>query len=213
VTAASFTDFEAGAWYLRESPGEGAFTGEGDTRTLYIDYIVAKGIMSGYADGSGRFGVNDLMTRGQLVTMLYRATTGETAQTTNNSVRPRFADTSAGMYYSTAVEWASRNNIVTGYNDGSNRFGPDDPVTREQMATIVYRYAAFCGADMTPAASLTGYSDWRAVSTWARCALSYCVAIRAMGYGGATLNPRDGTPRIQAAKVVAVILHDIVNAE
>jgi len=211
VTAASFTDFEAGAWYLRESPGEGAFTGEGDTRTLYIDYIVAKGIMSGYDDGSGRFGVNDLMTRGQLVTMLYRATTGETAQTTNNSVRPRFADTSAGMYYSTAVEWASRNNIVTGYNDGSNRFGPDDPVTREQMATIVYRYAAFCGADMTPAASLTGYSDWRAVSSWARRAMSYCVAIRAMGYGGATLNPRDGAPRIQAAKVVAVILHDIVD--
>ena len=211
VSAASFADFEADAWYLRESPGEGAFTGEGSQHTLYVDYIVANGIMSGYDDGSGRFGVYDQMTRGQLVTVLYRAATGETAQTTDNNVKPRFSDTPKGMYYSRAVKWATDNDIVTGYA-GSDRFGPDDPVTREQMATLVHRFAKHVGADMTPSASLAGYSDWRSVSSWARFGMSYCVAIRAMGYGGTTLNPQDNASRIQAAKVVAVILHDVVHA-
>lgn len=76
-----------------------------------------------------------------------------------------------GQYYTDAVEWASANGIVGGYGNG--RFGPNDPITREQMAAILYRYAAYKEYDVSGAADLSGYSDASSISSYARVAMQW----------------------------------------
>ena len=80
---------------------------------------------------------------------------------------PGFAD---------AVNWAAANDIVTGYGDGT--FGPDNNITREQMATILYRYAQFKGYDVSVKGDLSAFTDGADVSEWAKDALSWCVGVK-----------------------------------
>ncbi len=85
-----------------------------------------------------------------------------------------FTDVADGQYYADAVAWAAANNIVGGYGNGL--FGPNDTITREQMAAILYRYAQYKGYDVTASTDLSDYSDVAQVSSYALAALQWANA-------------------------------------
>ncbi|MCF0123467.1 MAG: S8 family serine peptidase, partial [Ruminiclostridium sp.] len=129
-----------------------------------IDYCVARGLMQGVS--ADLFCPNSSITRGQLVTILYRM-----AGSPSVSSRSGYSDVPAGQYYSNPVAWASARGIVTGLPDGT--FQPDAPITREQLATILWRYAG------SPAASgsLFHYPDSASVGDYARSALIWATQV------------------------------------
>lgn len=106
------------------------------------------------------------MTRGMLVTVLWRLD-GETAPKTATT----FTDVDANAYYADAVAWAAESGIVNGI--GGNKFDPEGNVTREQIAAILFRYAAFKGVDTAARADLTAFPDAEKTSAYARDALSW----------------------------------------
>ncbi len=172
-----FSDVAADAWYAE-----------------YINYVAENGLMNGYEDG--RFGPNDKTTRAQIVTVLYRME-GEPAVSSSAS----FKDVSAGgQYYSAAVAWASRNDIVNGYEDG--RFGPNDNVTREQIATILYRYAAFKEYDTTLAGNIASFSDAAKVSSWANSAIAWAVGEGLINGDNGALKPQGNATRAEIATLL-----------
>lgn len=172
-----FSDVAADAWYAE-----------------YINYVAENGLMNGYENGA--FGPNDKTTRAQIVTVLYRLE-GEPAVQNANS----FKDVSAGgQYYSSAVAWAARNNIVNGYEDG--RFGPNDNVTREQIATILYRYAAYKQFDTTLAGNISTFSDATKVSSWANTAIAWAVGEGLMNGDNGALRPQGNATRAEIAALL-----------
>ena len=172
-----FSDVASGAWYAE-----------------YITYVTENALMNGYDDG--RFGPNDQTTRAQIVTVLYRLE-GEPATRSSNS----FSDVSAGgQYYSSAVAWAAINNIVNGYEDG--RFGPNDNVTREQIAAILYRYATYKGYDTENAGSIANFSDAAKVSSWANTAISWAVGEELMNGDNGALRPQGNATRAEIAALL-----------
>lgn len=172
-----FSDVASGAWYAE-----------------YITYVTENALMNGYDDG--RFGPNDQTTRAQIVTVLYRLE-GEPATRSSNS----FSDVSAGgQYYSSAVAWAAVNDIVNGYEDG--RFGPNDNVTREQIAAILYRYATYKGYDTENAGSIANFSDAAKVSSWANTAISWAVGEELMNGDNGALRPQGNATRAEIAALL-----------
>ncbi len=172
-----FSDVASGAWYAE-----------------YITYVTENALMNGYDDG--RFGPNDQTTRAQIVTVLYRLE-GEPATRSSNS----FSDVSSGgQYYSSAVAWAAINDIVNGYEDG--RFGPNDNVTREQIATILYRYATYKGYDTENAGSIANFSDAAKVSSWANTAISWAVGEELMNGDNGALRPQGNATRAEIAALL-----------
>ena len=172
-----FSDVAADAWYAE-----------------YINYVAENGLMNGYEDG--RFGPNDKTTRAQIVTVLYRME-GEPAVSSSSS----FKDVSAGgQYYSAAVAWASRNDIVNGYEDG--RFGPNDNVTREQIAAILYRYAAYKEYDTTLAGNIASFSDAAKVSSWANSAIAWAVGEGLINGDNGALKPQGNATRAEIATLL-----------
>lgn len=113
-----------------------------------------------YGYGDGRFGVNDNVTRAQLAAIFHRA-----AGTPAASGTSRFSDTVAGAYYMNALSWAENAGLIAGYPDG--RFGVDDPVTRQQTATILWRWAG------SPAAADEDYADENSISAYAQTAVDW----------------------------------------
>ena len=79
------------------------------------------------------------------------------------------------MWYTDAVAWGSANGLVNGYGDG--RFGPEDPITREQLAAFLYRYAMSQGEDVTVSGDLTAFTDGAEASGWAAEALAWAVGL------------------------------------
>lgn len=102
---------------------------------------------------------------------------------------------------SSAVKWAVKNEIVDGYGNG--KFGPEDVITREQMAVILYRYAAFKGLDMTKTADLSKFTDSGKISSWAKPALSWAAAEGLVsGKGSGILDPLGSATRAEAAAIL-----------
>ena len=132
----------------------------------------AKQGISGGSDAE-HFSPDASCKRGQLVTFLWRAA-GKPAVDYAMS----FSDVSADAYYIEAVLWAASLGIVSGYGDG--RFGVNDPITREQMASILYRYADYKGYDATARASLDGFGDGDEVSAWATEQIAWAGAEKLM---------------------------------
>jgi len=118
-----FEDVPAGAWYYKS-----------------VDYVHARGLMTGYTDTI--FGPGDNVSRGQFVTILYRIENEPDVAYTN-----QFEDVADGSFYSSAVLWAYKNNIVSGYDE--HHFGPSDSINREQMAAMLYRYAKYKSVDVS----------------------------------------------------------------
>ena len=130
-----------------------------------VEYLYNNGIMNGTTDTL--FSPNAELTRAMVVTILYRAQ-GKPAVSTSGS----FKDVAAGRYYTEAVEWAAANNIVKGFTDGT--FKPDEPVTREQLAAFLSRFAEYNGIEIVAA---DGKLDADAVvSNWAKKNVEWAVA-------------------------------------
>ena len=176
--------------------GEMPFLDVGTNDWFYNDvaYVWENGLMSGTA--ADRFSPNASTTRAMLVTVLYRM--DGSAVSSGNAP---FTDVPAGSWYADAVSWAAENGIVTGYS--ATRFAPNEPVTREQVAAILYRYARLCDRDLSPAASLTAFADHASVSGYAREALSWAVGSGLIGGSNGRLNPSGTATRAE----IAAILH------
>jgi len=150
-----------------------------------IQSVYNKGLMNGVTKTV--FEPNTAMTRSMLVTMLYRMA-GSPAVT--GSVSSVFTDCVDGQWYSGAVLWAYQNKIVEGIT--AKIFSPDDALTREQMAAIVYRYAVFKGAAVQTDLALK-YSDSASVDDWAKAGVAYCTAKGLMTGDTATTFAPDGS--------------------
>ena len=158
-----------------------------------VDYVTGKGMMNGTADNT--FSPKANTTRGMVVTVLYRL---ENQPSTSAA---SFTDVASGAYYANAVAWANANGIVSGY--GSGKFGPNDKVTREQLAAILYRYAQYKKYDVSGANSLDGYADAQSVSSYAVPALQWAnVAGVVTGKSGSKLDPKGNAARAEVAAML-----------
>jgi hypothetical protein len=129
------------------------------------------------------------MTRGMLVTILWRMS-GEPKATREHS----FSDVNRTLYYSPAISWAAEIGIVKGYDSSS--FGPNDALTRQDMVTIFYRYAEYCGVDGTPRNDLAAFRDRKQVASYALDAMEWAVATELVnGVAVDQLAPRQVTTR------------------
>ncbi len=155
---------------------------------------VYKGLFKGVSDTS--FNPNGTVTRGQVVTVLHRM-----AGEPEAGAEAAFTDLKSGAYYEEAVHWAAENGIVTGMS--KEIFAPDAPVTREQFATFLYRYAQFMGADVTAEADLSQYTDAASVSGYAQEAMAWAVEAGLInGMTETTLAPAATATRAQAATIL-----------
>lgn len=180
-----FTDVDQDKWYH-----------EG------VDYAIKNGLMNG--TGADTFAPDATTTRAMVVTILYRLD-GEPAVTKDIP----FADVPAGQWYSNAINWAAANGIVNGYGD--DKFGPDDTITREQMAAILYRYASYKGYSVSDLANLTGYTDAASVSEWASTAMRWAVAEGLIeGTNATTLSPSGDSTRAQVATILMRFCEGVV---
>jgi hypothetical protein len=146
--------------------------------------------------GGGLFDPAGNATRAQIVTMLYRLE-GEPEVTGANP----FSDVAEGCFYDKSTAWASAEGIVLGYGGGI--FAPDDLITREQAATILYRYAEYKGVDteaMGADTSTLSYTDVFTISEFARPAMHFCIAAGVInGDGNGYLRPSDNASRAEVA--------------
>ena len=160
-----------------------------------VRYVCENGLMNGTS--RNRFSPYGTATRGMLVTILYRM---------ENEPRcfgsAAFSDVKPGAYYEKAVIWASQNGIVSGYTDGT--FRPDAPVTREQLASILYRYTLYRGQDVSAGetTSRTGYGDAQAVSSYALPAMRWACGTGILQGANGKLNPSGLATRAQLAAML-----------
>ena len=177
TNAVSFSDVGSNAWYAES-----------------VEYMQDHGLMNGV--GGNRFDPDGTVTRGMLVTILYRL---ENTDEEVGSVP--FDDVSVGSYYAKPIAWAAKHDVISGYSQ--SRFGPDDNVTREQLATILYRYSIHKDYDVTAESALTSYTDSSAISPYALQAMRWAEAAGIInGVGNAQLGPGLTASRAQVATMV-----------
>ena len=199
--AAGFTDLDANDWYM--STEGGAFP---TTDTLYLDYTIGKGLMSGYSGAKkGQFGPNDKLSRGMVATIIYRSATGATADTTDNNVPTKFSDVPSGQWYSAAVAWCAEKGIVTGYK-GTTLFGPEDQVNREQLAAMISRYCVNVEGMELPGNLVPPFKDKDKISEFAVEGVAFCAINGIVSGIGTTGNfdPQGQATRAQMSKIIAV---------
>ena len=159
-----------------------------------VQYAVDNGMMNGTSETT--FRPNGTTTRGMIVTILYRL---EKEPAVDNGAG--FADVAADQYYADAVAWASANDIVTGYSE--EKFGPDNSITREQFAAILYRYAQYKKIDVTATADLSGYADAAQISAYAETAMKWANGEGLItGVTDTMLKPAGNATRAQAATIL-----------
>ncbi len=160
-----------------------------------VIYVYNKGLMNGV--GENKFDPYGTATRGMIVTVLYRYEREPGVPSTLS-----FPDVDANAYYAKAVKWAAANQIVTGYDNGN--FGPNDVITREQLISIIYRYAKSEGYKVSSSSTLYGFEDSGKVSEYALPAYKWA---NAKGYlSGYNLQPQAAAPR----HMIATLLHDFM---
>ena len=174
---------------------------EGDWFYDAVVYAYQNELMDGV--GGNRFAPNSETTRAQLVTILYRLE-GEPAVSGDLP----FTDVEAGIWYTDAILWAAQNNIVNGVND--TEFAPGDDLTRQQLVTILYRYAESKGYDVSASADLSGYPDAGQVQDYAQPAMAWAVAENIIqGMEDGTLKPAGNASRAQIATILMRFCEDV----
>ena len=158
-----------------------------------IHFCVENGLMQGISDTE--FTPHTEASRGMIVTVLYRLE--KEPSVVENHL---FDDVKTGLWYEDAVSWAAANDIIEGYGDG--KFGPDDTITREQMAAILYRYGEYKGYDVTNKANLSKFEDNSEISAWAQTALSWASADGLIEGDGDKLMPKENAQRCQIATIL-----------
>jgi hypothetical protein len=176
----AFSDLDTSQWYHEA-----------------IDYVLLKNYFNGV--GEGKFEPDGTMTRAMFVTVLGRVAGVDAVENAHSS----FTDVADGQWYTPYVDWASENGIVLGYD--AEHFGPMDPVTREQMAAILYRYAKYTGEDVTAvdATKFHAFTDADQVSDYAKAPMIWATdkgLINGMGDG--TLAPQETSTRAQVAQLI-----------
>lgn len=177
ATDGVFVDVVEGSWFYK------------DIMTVY-----EKGWIGGTSETE--FEPNATTSRAMVTTILYRMS-GEVA-----TGEIPFGDVAAGTWYTDGVIWAAANGIVSGV--GENEFAPNDSITREQMAVILYNYASYLGMDVTVegAMGMAGYADVGEISDWAYSAMTWAVLNGIITGDGDQLNPTDGATRAELAVVL-----------
>lgn len=177
---AIFTDVNSGRYYSEA-----------------VDYFYANKIVSGMT--ATTFGKDEPLTRGMLVTLLYRID-GEPTCTAGTP----FTDVNADRYYTTPIAWAYKNKIASGIT--TTTFQPNTPVTREQLATFIYRYASYKNVDITGAAALSGYPDAGDLHNFAKEPVAWAVdagIISGIAQNGSVyLSPLGSATRAQAVTML-----------
>lgn len=159
-----------------------------------VRYVYEKGIMDG--TGADRFSPNAPLTRAMIVTILYRMA-GSPAM----SGASDFKDVDSNKWFAKAVAWAAANGIVNGYGD--SLFGPNDPVTREQLAAILYRYAVYGGMTaVTLEENLGSFADTAQLSAYAIQAMNWAVGQGLINGSGSNLVPKAQATRAQVAAII-----------
>lgn len=160
-----------------------------------IESAVAKGLFAGTSPTT--FHPDQAMNRAMLVTVLYRMEKEPAAEGRGKS----FADVSAGAYYAKAVAWASDKGIVAGYSE--TQFGPEDTITREQLAVILNRYATYKGYNTSKTADLAAFQDADQISEWARVPVQWANVMKLLnGRTSTTLAPKGSATRAEVAKIL-----------
>lgn len=178
VSSLPFTDVDVDDWFYEA-----------------VEYVYDNGMMNGTS--STVFSPNNNLTRGMIATILYRLEDEPEAGS------PTFTDVASDQYYADAIAWAAANGIVTGYDKIT--FGPDDPITREQLATILYRYASYKGYDVPIGedTNILSYTDAFDISEYAFSAFQWaCGAGVIEGVTESTLVPQGTATRAQVATML-----------
>ncbi|HIY37963.1 MAG TPA: S-layer homology domain-containing protein [Candidatus Agathobaculum merdigallinarum] len=171
-----FGDIASSAWYAEA-----------------VRYVYENGMMNGTS--ANTFSPNATTNRAMIVTILHRLENEPAASASG------FMDVAAGSYYADAVAWAAANGIVNGVSETS--FAPNAPVTREQLAAILYRYAQLKGYDVTASGSLNGYADASQTSSYAVAAMQWANAEGLIsGISSTVLDPQGSATRAQVATIL-----------
>lgn len=177
LTAASFADVPERMWYYNA-----------------IDYVLRRGLMGG--TGPDTFSPDSLLTREQLALVLYRL-----ADSPEAPGEAAFPDVPQDSASAPAIAWAAKNGLMSGLDTGL--FEPKNPLTREQLAICLQKFAQFRGVELVSPADLSGYADSDQVSFWARDYLGWAVAQKLLGgYDDGTLRPTAQTTRAEVAVVL-----------
>ena len=189
-------------WRVDENPGTGAnpFTDVSEKDWFYGDvmFVYENGLMLGTS--KTLFSPHGTATRGMMATILWRME-GSPAPKGKNS----FTDVEAGKWYADAITWTAENGIFAGY--GKDKFGPDDPITREQLAAIFYRYADYKGYDLTVKGNLDKFKDADKITDYAKTAMQWAVGSGLMkGKSGNLLDPQGTATRAE----IAAMLHRFI---
>ena len=166
---------------------------EADWFYAAVEYAYENGLMVGTSTNT--FSPHASTTRAMVVTILHRLEELPAANAANT-----FGDVADGAWYTDAVLWAAEQGIVSGY--GNDKFGPEDAITREQMAAILYRYAQYKGYDITGRADLSKFADADVISSWAQDAMSWASAAKLIQGDGTKLSPAGNAERCQVAAIL-----------
>ena len=173
-----FTDVPSNSWYASA-----------------VKYAYTNKIISGYNDYT--FAPSDKVTRGMFVTILYNMS-GKPAIKSKAS---KFKDVKdSKKWYYKAVLWASENGIVSGYDNGN--FGPNDNITREQLAVMLYKYARYKGKDVSKQGNITTFGDYKKVSSWATKQVKWAVGTGVITGSNGNLNPKGNATRAETASMI-----------
>ena len=192
VTSIAFADVAADAWYAD------AVALASQTEPVKYDYM--NGI-----PGTNLFLPEGQITRAQVAQVLYNMAGPDLAV---GGVYPtQFSDVEADAWYAAPIFWASQAGIVTGIGD-TGTFAPNDPVTREQVATMLWRYMKAQGKDVSGSADLAAYADGSSVSGWAAEAMAWAVDAEVFGVGTDVLRPQDDMSRAEMAATAVRVQPD-----
>lgn len=180
VGAMSFTDVKSSDWFYNS-----------------VKYVYENGIMAGTS--TTKFSPDTNLTRGMIVTMLYRVEGQPTVTATN-----KFSDVRNGDYFYDAVRWAAQNGIVNGTT--ATTFSPNTNITRQDLATILYRYVKEYKGQTASLGALTGFADASQVSSYAESAMKWAVGSGIINGSNGSLLPKGNATRAQAAAMFERLL-------
>ena len=189
-------------WRVDENPstGENPFTDVSEKDWFFDDvlFVYDYGLMVG--TGKTMFSPHETVTRGMMATILWRMEGSPIPKGKN-----RFTDVEAGKRYADAITWTAENGIFADYD--KDRFKPDDPITREQLAAIFYRYADYKGYDLTVKGNLDKFKGADKITDYAKTAMQWAVGSDLVkGKSGALLDPQDKATRAE----IATMLHHFI---
>lgn len=176
VTLFTFSDVKESDWFFES-----------------VKFAEANKLMNGVS--ANKFAPMNNLTRGMLVTILYRLA-GEPESSASS-----FADVEASAWYSNGIAWAAENKVVNGVGD--NKFAPNANITREQIALIMYNYSKLKGVDTTETQGVDAFSDADKVSDWAKDAVEWSVGAGILsGKGSGVLDPKGNATRAEIATIL-----------